>query len=405
MLSLLFVAVVVSPFLYHSLEQRIPFPTDSDQDEYLSESRVIAEQFRFPLARQLYMTWLAAFEKVTGDLRETFFLEKTVSTLLLAFLLAVLGWKLFDARTGFLILIWVLNCKYLLIEPNGSHTLAAAMTVASVLCFYLPWRTAALPASLFILLLSIKVREEMIVPVAFVTGFLVVRALYRWWLGRAASINRMPLNYYYLGAAVVLFAGMIVLFSARPNSSTSPYYSTIMRAEFAGTYVNRTGLRSQLPGKGPWVSEAWNLTYNEKLPGVKTDFDVIRLYPREELANIVYNLKITPRVASAMFLGFDHPLLMMAAFLLYLVSFVVWPGANGVFQRWQPIPTETLTLMVVWALGTCLIAGLICLLYISARHYVQLIPVEIIAMLFLVRFFMSKLLPIIRPSSRAVVFV
>jgi len=41
------------------------------------------------------------------------------------------------------------------------------------------------------------------------------------------------------------------------------------------------------------------------------------------------------------------------------------------------------------------------LLYISARHYVQLIPVEIIAAIFVLRFAMTYLLRLLRPSSIA----
>ncbi len=329
----------------------------------------------------------------------TFFLEKTASVLLFCFLLAVLGWKLFDARTALLIFVWVLNCKYFVAEPNGSHALAASMLVVSVLCFYLPWRGAALAASVFVLLLSLKIREEMIVPVLFVIGFLIARTFYRWRRGRWKGFDRPAAKYYWIAAAI-LFALMIGIFNLRPNNTISPYYSMVMRTEFAGTYVNRTGLRSELPGKESWTIEAWDITYKQKLPGIKTDLDVIRLYPREELANIIYNVKITPKVASAMFLAFDRTWLMAVAFLLYLISFVIWPGPNGNFQRWRPMTREFLTLLIVWGIGVCLIVALICLLYISARHYVQLIPVEIIATTFMIRFAIGKLLPLIRPSVR-----
>jgi len=63
------------------------------------------------------------------------------------------------------------------------------------------------------------------------------------------------------------------------------------------------------------------------------------MYPREELANILYNLKITPRVAGAMFLAFDRPWFMAGALILYLLSFLVWRGLgwyNTLNPLWVP---------------------------------------------------------------------
>ncbi len=393
-------AVLVSPFLYSSFTNRISFPSDSDQDEYLKDAQITAEQFAFARVRPLYSSWLAGFYLISGkDLRRCLYLEKTVSVLMLSLLIAFLGLMLFDGRTALLLFIWVLNCKYLMTEPNGSHALAASMLVASVLCFYLPVRAARLPASLFIMFLSLKVREEMIVPLTFIVAMLVLRAIYRWKKReRSAQAAEVTGKYYWIGAAII-FAAMLALFAARPNNSTSPYISVLIRTEFAGTYVRRTGLIDQLPGKKPWVQEAWDVTY-ERLPGVKKDFDVIRMYPREELANIIYNVKITPRVASAMFLSFDRPKVMLAAFLLYFLSFIIWPGRDGRFQRWRPLSKEIAIFLVIWGIGSVLIVGLVLLLYISSRHYVQLIPAEIIVTMFIVRLAMSKLLPFIRPSSR-----
>ena len=367
----------------------------------MKDAQMVADQIAFPSVRPLYSTWLATIYLLNGkDLRRCFYVEKTVSVLLLSLLVAFLGLKLFGPRSAFLLFIWVLNCKYLITEPNGSHTMAAAMLVASVLCFHLPIRAATLPASLLILFLSTKVREEMIIPVAFVAGFLVIRMLYRWKRDRKRRVTTDAFaKYYWIGAGLV-FGGMLLIFAVRPIDPKSAYFSVLFRGEFAGTYVNRTGLREQLPGEKSWVEEAWDLTYNEKLPGIKTDFDVIRLYPREELANIVYNIKLTPGVARAMFLAFDHPLLMLAALLLYVFSVVIWPGADGRFHRWR-ISNEIATLLVVWAIGTCLIVGLIIPLYVSARHYVQLIPVEIIAAMFILRFAMTRLLRLLRPTSIA----
>ena len=392
---------MLSPFLYRDLSSRLPFPSDSDQDEYLQDAQMIANQFGFPKARQVYCSWLAMIYVLSGkDLRRSMYIEKTVSVLLLSVIIGFLALMLFDVRTALLLFLWVLNCKYMLLEPNDSHALAASMIVASVLCFFLPNRALRLPASLFILLLSIKVREEMIVPLVVISACLIIRAAYRWKRkDKPRAVADPRAKYYWIGAAII-WISLVALFAVRPNNSTSPYFSVLFRGEFAGTYVNRTGLREQLPGKQPWVKEAWDLTYGEKLPGIKTDFDVIRLYPREELANIIYNVKITPRVAGSMFLAFDHPLLMLAALLLYVFSFVIWPGLKGRFHRWR-LSKEIATFLVVWAIGTCSIVGLIVLLYISARHYVQLIPVEIIAAIFVLRFAMTYLLRLLRPSSIA----
>lgn len=400
MVALLLAAVIISPFLYNSFTQRLPFPSDSDQDQYLKEAQLTADQFAFSRVRPLYSSWLAGFYLISAkDLRQCFYLEKTVSVLLLSLLVAFLGLFLFDARTALLLFVWVLNCKYMITEPNGSHALGASMLAASALCFFLPNRALRLPASLFILFLSIKVREENIVPLGFVVLCLLIRAAYRWKQGVRRDPQLATSKYYWIGGAIV-FAAMLALFAARPQNTTSPYLSILIRTEFAGTYVHRTGLINQLPGKKDWVREAWDVTYNEKLPGVNNDWDLIRLYPGEELANIVYNFKITPRVAGAMFLAFDRTKIMLAAFLLYFLSFIIWPGRSGRFQRWRPISKETGSLLVLWAIGILLIVALVVPLYISSRHYVQLIPVQVIGTMFILRWAMSKLLPLIRPSSR-----
>ena len=400
MISLVLAAVLFSPFLYHSFTQRLAFPSDSDQDQYLKEAKITGDQFRFAKVRQLYSSWLAGIYVIGGkDLRRAFYSEKTTSVLLLGMLVAFLGLKLFDARTALLLFIWVLNCKYLMTEPNGSHALAASMWVASVLCFYLPIRAAVLPASLLILVLSLKTREETIVPLLFIVSCLVIRAAYHWKRGTKLDRPAPASTKYWIGG-VIIVAAMWGLFAARPNNLTSPYFSILIRTEFATTYVHRTGLRDQLPGRKAWVLEAWDVTYNEKLPGVKNDWDLIRLYPREELANIVYNIRITPRVAGAMFLAFDYPKLMLAAFFLYFISFIIWRGSNGIFQRWRPIPAEISSLLIIWGIGSFLVLAVVVPLYISSRHYVQLIPLEIIVTTFIIRVVMSKILSLIRPSSR-----
>lgn len=384
------IAAVLAPFLYRNLTERLPFPSITDQDEYLREAQLIAHDFTFPETRQLYSSWLAIIYILSGnDPQRCFYIEKTISVLLFCLLMAFLAFILFDVRTALLAFVWVLNCKYMVLEPNGSHALAASMVVGSALCFFLPNRALRAPASWFILLLSIKVRDEMIVPLAIVSICLVIRFVWRWKRGGRPTTDPRA-KYYWIGAAVIWIM-LVGLFAARHDPKAKPYLSIVLRSEFSGTYVNRTGLSKQLPGKRGFQLEAWDLTF-ERLPDVNTDMDVIRLYPREELANILYNLKITPRVAAAMFLAFDHPLIMAATFLMFLLSFIVWRDKRG-FQPWRPMTDDLHQRLIIWATGTISIVGLIVCLYISARHYVQLIPVEIIATLFLIRFTMGKLLP------------
>ena len=152
---MLLAAILISPLLYRSFT--LPFPTDSDQDEYLREARVVAEQFRFPSARQLYSSWLAVFDKISWRRPATALLSrKDCICAPVGLSSRCPGLASVRCENWIPAAFLVAELQILLTEPNGSHALAASMLAASLLCLYLPWRAAALPASLFILLLSIK---------------------------------------------------------------------------------------------------------------------------------------------------------------------------------------------------------------------------------------------------------
>ena len=108
------------------------------------------------------------------DLRRTFFVEKYTSVALLSVATGLLAWRLFGFPAGVLLGCWVANCRYLLLETNGSHALAASLYVLAALCLVMPWKSVRLPMALLLTYFSAQARSEMWVPLMLILAALAL---------------------------------------------------------------------------------------------------------------------------------------------------------------------------------------------------------------------------------------
>lgn len=358
----------------YQLFQRIPYPPGPDQEEYLAAGRGFAEHFVFFWKAPLYSVWLSVFHLLSGgDQRACFFLEKAVSVLLLALLVTYLGRQLFDVRTGLLLGVWVVNCKYLIWEVNNSHTLTACLLVAGALCLFLPNERARVPLALLAVFLSTQVRAEM----RLVLAAMIAYVLWTWsrqWIKRTearSSFSAGAWRWWAVSGATAL--ALLLLFAARPGGEAKYELANEAFAQnFAANYVDRFGLHERYPH--PWG--AAHEIMDNVMPGASGLAGAFIKYPREVAAHLLFNIKVSLRALPANVLGVTNRWLMAAIFALYLISFWLWPQPRSYRAKWDALPKETRRLLIVWALGSSLLILNTYLFRVAARYYIQLIPLQ-----------------------------
>lgn len=377
--------------LYQHFKARLVYPPGPDQEEYLAAGAAFVERFVFFWKSPVYGCWLGFFYVLSGkDLETTFYLEKAASVFLLSGLVGFLGSRLFDLRTGVLLGVWVLNCKYLLSEYNNSHTLTGCLFVASALCLLLPNRNARIPASLLLLFLSIKVRAEMWLPGFGVLAYLSVTHL-------RAQFGQPPFERlkgawslrFWVGCGAVVLVLMAV-FSLRQG--TEHKYGLINEAfaqNYAANYVERYDLSGRFPD--PWA--AAHEIMNGAMPGANTIVGAIELYPSAVLGHVLYNVRASIKAIPAASMGMDRPGLMVVAVALYLASFAYGKRPVSYLQRWEVLPEETRRLLVVWTLASLLLIVSTYIFRVAARYYIQTIPTQLMLIAFILRAAMNKMRP------------
>jgi hypothetical protein len=229
----------------------------------------------------------------------------------------------------------------------------------------------------------------MIVPFYAVILYLLVR------LGiklrhEGSAVLRKSVHWRYWVVCLVLALGVNAVALVRGDPKTASkedYFDHVILNEVTVTYMERHGLRKNLSD----VWSAYAPFQSQALPGSTTALEAIRQHPDVLVANVLYNTKLSLRVLPAMFLAFDHPLLM----LILLAGYV---GFCLVRRRFIPglgdgrlISRDNSHLLLVWSAAACLIIPIILLLHVSARQYIQLIPIEILAVVFILRFALHKL--------------
>jgi hypothetical protein len=357
----------------------LPYPPRSDQDNYLLAGRSAAEGTLSERA-PLYSLWMAAFYEVSNrDLRRTFEIEKLGGTLLLAVVTALLGWHLFDGAAGILAGAWTMNCKYLLQETNGSHAVAAALWAGGLLALSSSIRARRV-LGLTLLFLTTQVRYDMRAPFALAVTFLAARD----WTDVARRAEpggwrRVALPW----SSTVLICGLLWAgLHFRTDHDMPDRLSVAFRQSFALTYAERHHILYRFPNA--W--NTWPAIWDEALPGAPDVASALRKYPYALLGHVASQAGLSLRVLPALVLAFEIPLLMLVLVPSYL-------GCSSLRGREPKAPSSRGSGDAAAAAAALLVlVPVSCIIRVAARNYIQLIPLELLAVVLILRWSLRTVL-------------
>lgn len=374
--------------LHLNLNQRFQFPTGSDQDTYLEAGKEVVEHGRFIWRAPFYGAWMGLFYFVSGKtLQICFNIEKYFSVLLLGLLVAFLGFRLFDLRTGLLMGIWILNCKYFIIEANGTHAFVGSLFTMSMISLMLENQYARLPLALLSLFMAAQVRIDMWIPFltfVIITGFFLLK---RRIAGRAVNWAFATQSRPHWLICFTIGVVVSVLFTLRPWSIEPQIRSEAFFNNFAVNYVERKNLLDRYPR--PWAEVPQIL--KEALPGTSDTISVIRMYPGEVEAHFLYNLKLFPRALIANFLAFDNSLLMLLVFIFYFGSYIVWKRPDDYLEKWKDISIEVRLQIAASFIAICWIIPMTLAFRVASRYYIPLLPLQLVVTLLMTRVLVNRL--------------
>jgi hypothetical protein len=338
------------------------------------------------------------------DMQLCFYVEKYASIAALSLATALLGRQLFDIRTGLLMGVWVLNCKYFVTETNGSHGLAASLLVCSLLALLRRDGRSRVPVALLFLFLSTQVRSEMWVPFGAIIAALSVRfALDKLGDGEAdATANRSMSPYWPTCIAASLCLALI--FNSRSGLREPGRLAEAFAMNYALNYLDRYGVDDSVSRQGessqyaPWM-EVWVVAF----PGVSQSaeaiernrdeiqpFKAIIKYPERIASHVWYNVTLSFRALPAVFLAFDRPYLMLMVWVIYLASlFAIKPG-QSCLDPWLHTPAQVRRLLLLWVFAIFLLVPISFIFRVVGRYYVPLIPAQIAIATFAVRVVFEK---------------
>lgn len=375
---------------HRNLPRRVVYPPISDDQRgmYLQAGQIFADYGTFFQRAPVYGAWLGVIYLLSNrDLKSTFYVDKYVTTFALIFLIACLGWRLFDARTGLMLGIWTLNCKYLILESNGSHTLAACFFAASLLSLLIRRDSVRLPMALFFLFLSAQARSEMYVVLWFILTVLIVQGLKRW-RERPLVLSRTAVPY--AAGALVVCLALYALFAIRRIAPEPNRLRETFAMSFALNYIERNHLPKTTP-----AYQIWSEVFPAVSPSpaeLQRDASKVNLvgaawhYPKQIAAHFVYNVKLAVRALPAMFLGLDRPYLVFGALVLYLGSYFWWKST----PRWPLLPIRVRGQFWLWLLSAFWLVPISLVLNVVARYYIQLLPVFLIGIAMLLHVGLRK---------------
>lgn len=382
--------LLVFVVLHYNLALRLSYPPNSDQTMYLAGAKYFAEEFRFFWRSPFYGAWMGIFYLLSGyDLQLCFYLEKYASLFLFGLSIAYLGYRLFDTRTAVLMGLWALNLKYVVLETNSSHTLAATLFVCSALCLLTLNEKKRLPVALLVFFLSTQVRSEMWVPFFFILVCLLYVAVKQYFAKREmfqASLKTASAAWL---VCALITIGLVGLFNSRLSPREPGRLAEAFAMNFALNYIDRNHLAKDSTGAdAPWM-QVWV----DALPGVSKSAEAIELdreeihpliaiqkYPEQMRAHFLYNVKLAVAAIPAVFLAFDRRILMAIVFLAYLLSFFIKPNNNAYFEKWQALAPEVRQLLFLWSAAILLLIPISFALRVVARYYLQLVPLQIALM-------------------------
>jgi hypothetical protein len=336
----------------------------------------------------LYTVWFSIFYATAPNLYWCFYIERYALVLVLSVLVAFLGYRLFDRRTGLMLGFASLNAKYFVIEPNGSNGLAAVMVVAAALCLT-SRRSLRWPAAVFFLFLSMLARPEMLIPLTLVILYLLWKCAV--WIRRQRRGSRRLLGPgWYQWVCLLIILGAVTAFvktHANQAAPWSPAYAYF--AAFAVNYPKRANLTDKYPR--PWSQSAEII--HEVMPQVTEPVSptasplrgIIQawtLYPKECLSNTAFNVKMAAITLPAIMLGFSSRLFMMIATVAWIGSYFFVRGSDR--QNFAQTPASTWQDLIALAVANLSLIGVTLFFLVMWRYYFPLLPVFMIGWAYLV---------------------
>jgi len=339
------------------------------------------------------------------DMQLCFYVEKYASIAALSLATALLGRQLFDIRTGLLMGIWVLNCKYFVIETNGSHGLAASLVVCSLLALLRCDGGSRVPVALLFLFLSTQVRSEMWLPFGAIITVLSVRfALDKLGDGKADATAKRSVSPYW-PACIAASLSLALIFNSRIGLREPGRLAEAFAMNYALNYLDRYRVDDGVSRRGERSQDApWMEVWVKALPDVSKSaeaiernrdeiqpFKAIIKYPGRIASHVWYNVTLSFRALTAIFLAFDRPYLMLIVWVIYLASLFVIKPSQSCSDQWLQKPAQERRLLLLWVFAFFLLVPISFVFRVVGRYYVPLIPAQIAFASFAVRVAFEKL--------------
>jgi hypothetical protein len=347
---------------------------------YLESGQQAATAGRLLSRSPLYSIWMAgAYLAGDGSLTATLRIERAVTLAALAVLTGLVAARFAGLCGGFLAGAWLLNAHYLLIEPNGSHTMAGVLWMAGILCL-LVWRGRGRRAvAAFVFLLSTQVRSDMWLPLAVALAGLSSRD----W--RDGGRRLIPVWGLSIGAGLA-----VITFLAHVSSGLEETRLSVgLRQSLLVTHLERAqGVR---PNLWHWVEweDLWKRTFPE-IPDAST---LIRTRPDLVVGHIAYQAGISPRVIMADVFRLNDPLTFAVASALWVAA--IRPRGRHVARtapRSARVPREVASDVLVCGLALLILVPPNCVIRVAARNYLQIVPPAIVALIVLANGLLDRFL-------------
>lgn len=385
-----FVVLAATMLVLHAHLRSYPelsYPPGPDQINYLDEAPLFQQHLLVDPKVPLYTVWFSVFYATAPNLYWCFYIERYALVLCLSVLMAFLGGRLFDRRTGLMLGFATLNAKYFVIEPNGSNGLAAVMMVAAALCLT-SRKSLRWPAAIFFLFLSTLARPEMVIALALVMFYLLGKVIL--WFRRTRRESRRFLgpSFYQWACLLVIVASLTVFVKTHANVAApwSPTYAYF--AAFAVNYPKRANLTEKYPR--PWeqspqiirdvmpqITEPVSPTASP-LRGITQAWT---RYPKECLSNTAFNVKMAAITLPVIMLGFSSRLFMLIAIVAWVASYFFVRGSNR--QNFTQTPAGTWQDLIALAFASLSLIGVTLFFLVMWRYYFPLLPVFMIGWAYL----------------------
>ena len=368
---LILLVIIIKLFVLKSIGiiLNLPFPSHTDQDGYLTAGQEFVNSGLFLARAPLYSLWMGLMYSLSGnDIAALYYNEKIASVFLMSLLMLILGWKFFDKWTALFFFLWIWNCKYLITEPNGSHTLAAVFLILALIFVSLKNKFFH---SFFVLMLffSALCRSEMWIVILI---FSTISILY--YLLKAKNKKTFKENFkieHFSGFIIICSACIILLFYFKSNKfNPEPGRLSIAFCQnFSVNYVERNNLFAKYPN--PWSD--WIIIWKESVPKANSPADVLKFYPKELIKHLFYNIKLSVKAIPATVFGLIDKFSFMIAMCCWLTSFYFFRRNFSIFN--------TLTISLLLSTFVLIITSFI--FKVAMRYYEQLIPVLMILFVFM----------------------